>query len=286
MPNVILKIIGVLVAVILLTSCASAPSGAEQAARSAFEKFAQGQSVPYKDVSIKTVNNDGTYAIIRVIAWFRPSAQSDWLEQYADLEVRNVGGQWQANTWMSFQFTDAEKSRQDARAKATEVAQQATRSAIATSTAVAATATSVAFAQEQQTLWSSSDGKAILELMREFEAAKENAILTGDTSQLDSFITGAPLGELKKDVIGVNAADVWIARNPRSAVIRFVDDQHASVILIADVEKIYVYTRPRSLIDKSTNKDEKVNYEFFKTDARWYIEDCDQYVCGHYGFLK
>ena len=295
MSNVTSKVAVFIIALLLLTSCVLTTSnvGAEQAASRAFEKFAQEQGVPYKDVSVKTISNDGTYATVRVTAWFRSSAVSDWLEQYADIEVRNVGGQWQADIWMSFKITDAEKSRQNERAKATEILIQATRSVIETNTAAAATATvvafeqeqtatAVAFEQEQPNLWNSSDGKAISELLQGFETAKENAIGTGDTSQLSKFIVGEQLEELTARVIGFTTGTVWMARNPRSEIIRFIDDHHATVTLIADVEMIIVNAQQRSLVQKSIKNEVEINYKLIKTPAGWYIEECDNYVCGHW----
>lgn len=101
----------------------------ESVALDAFRQFADVQKIPYDRVSVRTLSNDGTYAIVRITAWFRPSSQSDWVEQFADVELRKVGGKWYASTSMSFQDT---------------LATQQTRTAVANMTSTLAAATQIA----------------------------------------------------------------------------------------------------------------------------------------------
>lgn len=120
----------------------------ESVARLAFYEWAKNTNQPYKDETFGEVANDGTYATVRVTAWFRPSAESDWIEQYADIEVRNVGGQWQTRPFMAFQITQAEYQRQQTRyaaaaniAKATQISWQETSVVVNSQTSQARTST-------------------------------------------------------------------------------------------------------------------------------------------------
>lgn len=113
-----------------LTACDQIGGGPEQAARTAFDQFAKIQGIPYQDISLQTLKNDGTYATVRITVWLRPSAQSDWTEEYADVEVRNIGNQWQASALTNLTLTEAQQQRTNA-----------TATARAQSTAAAATAT-------------------------------------------------------------------------------------------------------------------------------------------------
>ncbi|MBU0494088.1 MAG: hypothetical protein KKA73_01460 [Chloroflexi bacterium] len=109
-------------------------SGPDTAARTAFEQWAQQQSTPYKDVSYQTISNDGTFAIVRITARFKQTAQADWVEMQADVECRNVGGKWQASPYyyMNFALTQAEQERIKARQGATATAQALQQMATAT----------------------------------------------------------------------------------------------------------------------------------------------------------
>lgn len=73
-------------------------SGPESVAYPAFEQWAQQNGIPFRDVNIEVIENDGTYATLHIIAWFRESQQSQWLENEAEIVCRNVGGMWQCDT--------------------------------------------------------------------------------------------------------------------------------------------------------------------------------------------
>jgi len=143
---------------LILTSCgggeATPPSGAAETAEAqttptpssdlegvvqeAFGAWAQRQGEPYRDVVVQLGESDGYFALVQVVAWFRPGRDAPWEERKAEVECRLVGEEWQCNQWFGFQLT------------AREVAQrtQATATAEAQATAtvqaqVAATATAV-----------------------------------------------------------------------------------------------------------------------------------------------
>lgn len=78
----------------------------ETAAEQAFISWAQEQSMPYDNAALEVVWNDGTYAKMRVWAQFRSEKAVGWADQWATLECRNVGGQWQCPSWFSFRRVD------------------------------------------------------------------------------------------------------------------------------------------------------------------------------------
>jgi len=131
---------------VLLVSC-SIGNSPESVALAAAEKHFQSQGIPYKDLSVLILKNDGTYATVRVVAWVRPTAQSHWEEESADIEVRNVGGQWRANTNIVFDSTPAEQQRKQDRERAT-----ATTEAAKVTTKVAATTAAIANGEASGTI--------------------------------------------------------------------------------------------------------------------------------------
>lgn len=103
-------------AILLAASMLSAASctavgqilGPQAAAQQAFEQWAQGAGIPYRDVTFQTVTDDGTYATVRIVAYLRETAETHWLEKEAEVECRNVGGEWRCDQWMYFQLTAAQ----------------------------------------------------------------------------------------------------------------------------------------------------------------------------------
>lgn len=95
----------------------------EAAVKTEFEIWTQRQGTPYRNVRYTSLNNDGTFATIRVVAEFRETAQADWTELQTDIECRQVGGQWQCDDFFVFQLSDAEVA---AIQQATSVAVEAT----------------------------------------------------------------------------------------------------------------------------------------------------------------
>lgn len=98
-----------LLALVWVLSCSfgGALEGPEAAAKEAFTEWAQQKGVPYKDASFQTLSNDGTFAIVRITAKFRESAEAEWTEQEAKVECRNVGGEWQMSS-LTIEFSRPE----------------------------------------------------------------------------------------------------------------------------------------------------------------------------------
>lgn len=117
------------------------------AARANFEQWAAANGEPFRDAQINVTENDGFFASAQVIAWFRPARAAPWEEREAQVECRQVGGEWQCDARFAFALTRGEQSRR-AQATATVVAQStatAAAQAAATATArAAARATAVA----------------------------------------------------------------------------------------------------------------------------------------------
>ncbi|MGB5050748.1 MAG: two-component regulator propeller domain-containing protein [Caldilineaceae bacterium] len=78
---------------------------------SAFEQWAKNNGEPYRDVQINVADNDGFFAHLRVVAWFRPTASALWEDREAAAECRQVGGAWQCDTEFVFALTQAEQAR-------------------------------------------------------------------------------------------------------------------------------------------------------------------------------
>lgn len=93
-------------------------SPVEQAALTAFEGWA---TLPYRREAAVIVQNDGTYATVKITAEFRPTADSAWLAAEAAIECRRIGGDWQCDNNFNFQLTPE--------SQATSTAQQATQTA-------------------------------------------------------------------------------------------------------------------------------------------------------------
>jgi len=154
-------------------------SGPEPEARKLFEDWAQQAGVPYKDISLVTVANDGAFATVQLTASLKQSATEDWLRKQTNIECRHVGSQWQCNSEFVFSFTKEEQATQDKiaantataamisfEATATELARQAAatqkvleatqrafeQSAKATGTAIALEATATALAPRPTSL--------------------------------------------------------------------------------------------------------------------------------------
>lgn len=123
----------------------------ESVARSAFDAWAVSNGEPYRDVQVLAEDNDGFFAHLRVLAWFRPDASRPWEERDAPLECRKVGESWQCDEWLEFRLTQGEEQRR-ANIRATADAQAAATAAVeATSTAVVVHATATAATQATTT---------------------------------------------------------------------------------------------------------------------------------------
>ena len=105
------------------------------AVQEAFEQWAQAQGEPYRDVSVREEENDGYFATVQVVAWFRPARTVPWEEREARVECRRVGAEWQCDQWFDLQLTSGELTR---RAEATTTAEaQATAAVEIQATAIA-----------------------------------------------------------------------------------------------------------------------------------------------------
>ena len=92
------------------------------AVRDVFEQWAQAQGEPYRDASVREEENDGYFATVQVVAWFRPDRMAPWEEREARVECRRVGAEWQCDQWFDFQLTAGELTRR-VEARATAITQ-------------------------------------------------------------------------------------------------------------------------------------------------------------------
>jgi formylglycine-generating enzyme required for sulfatase activity len=108
-------------------------------AETAFKEWARSAGEPYRDVQILEEENDGFFAQIRVVAWFRPDASAPWEERESGLECRKVGDEWLCDSQFNFSLTGGEVERRDeATATAVAIAQATAESVQATRMANAA----------------------------------------------------------------------------------------------------------------------------------------------------
>ena len=108
-------------AAFLLAACGGASPAQNQVssvAGIAFNAWATTAGVPYQDMQITEISNDGFFAEMRVIAWFRLTADADWEEREAVIECRKIGVDWRCGQMFDFVLTAAEKRRRSAAATA------------------------------------------------------------------------------------------------------------------------------------------------------------------------
>ena len=89
----------------IVISCGRTPNNPQSAVKIAFEQWSQNNGVPYKDVQNNIISNDGTFAVVSIIGYFRESSEADWVEMQAYVEVRKVGGSWQCEDNQFFGLT-------------------------------------------------------------------------------------------------------------------------------------------------------------------------------------
>lgn len=94
--NEVLIVIGLL-ALAIAVSCQGF-GGPENAAQMALGEYASREGMPYKNVRIQTLSNDGAFATVRITAEFKETAQADWVEKQAEVQFRNIGGKWQVSS--------------------------------------------------------------------------------------------------------------------------------------------------------------------------------------------
>jgi LCP family protein required for cell wall assembly len=105
MKNKLLVLILLTMLLSIIVSCGGPLGNPESAVKVAFENWAQNYGSPYKDVQYNTLNNDGTYATVSVIGYFRESSDSDWIQMQTYVEVKNVGDSWHCNDNQFFFLT-------------------------------------------------------------------------------------------------------------------------------------------------------------------------------------
>lgn len=88
-----------LVVLFLGVSCSTGP---ESAAQNAFEAWAKTKGVPYQNVQIGVVQNDGTFATIHILAEFRSAQELPWIQQETQFKCHKVGQDWQCDPIQDF----------------------------------------------------------------------------------------------------------------------------------------------------------------------------------------
>jgi Tol biopolymer transport system component len=98
--------------VIVLLGCTFPPlpsifteSSLTSIARTEFEKFAKQGGVPYQNVQVNVVKNDGTFATVQIVAEFRDTPSSQWIQKESTTDCRKVGNEWQCNPLKPFMLT-------------------------------------------------------------------------------------------------------------------------------------------------------------------------------------
>lgn len=132
--------------ILFLVACAVG-GGPQTIAKEAFEQWAEEAGIPYEDVRYETLSDDGTFATVRVTAFFRESAEAGWREMQADVECRKLAGEWRCDEHLSFTLSEAEQERILAAQNATATVMMAAQNATATTimaTHIAAQATATA----------------------------------------------------------------------------------------------------------------------------------------------
>lgn len=83
-------LIATIISLFVFAGCAGL-GGPEGAARSAFEEWATTNGIPFQNVQVSALDNDGTFATVRVVTEFRSSKESPWVEQESKINCRKVG---------------------------------------------------------------------------------------------------------------------------------------------------------------------------------------------------
>lgn len=213
----------------------------------------------YKDETFKELANDGTYATVRVTAWFRPSAQSDWIEQYADVEVRNVGGQWQTSPFMPFRPTQAETQRQLDRQQ-TRYAAAAT---IYAETQVSADATKTAIAQQTS---------SVVSVKRTATSETAKRIMTSEATDE----TQAPFRKVISDfgtaTINHDCQTGWI----------LLTAQYATALkeIVTEDCPFEIFVRSRRQVNLFLIRNARIDSEYFYADTSFFLQPDRKYDTG------
>jgi len=89
----------------------STPSALDAEVRVTLTAWAQALGLPFRDTVVEVRKSDGFFATVRVVAWFRPTREDAWEEREAEIECRQVGGQWQCEQDFTFVITAGERAR-------------------------------------------------------------------------------------------------------------------------------------------------------------------------------
>jgi len=71
------------------------------------KNFEQWATIPYRDVQIEQVSNDGAFAALHIVVEFRESVALPWLTSEAVSECKKVGETWHCDETFEFQYTAA-----------------------------------------------------------------------------------------------------------------------------------------------------------------------------------
>lgn len=87
-----IRLVGMFVLATYIAACRASTPVPDLAAtaQAAFETWAAGNSEPYRDVQVTEDSNDGYFAQVRVVAWFRPAANAAWEQRDATGESERV----------------------------------------------------------------------------------------------------------------------------------------------------------------------------------------------------
>lgn len=78
--------------------------GPENAARAAFTKWADEiYKVPYQNVQVSALENDGTFATVKITAEYRADKDAPWIEQETKTSCKTVGQEWQCGQVFSLE---------------------------------------------------------------------------------------------------------------------------------------------------------------------------------------
>ncbi|MFM7582118.1 MAG: formylglycine-generating enzyme family protein [Caldilinea sp.] len=106
-----------LIGALALSGCGgttTAITQVESVAETAFNEWAVHNGEPYQDVQIIQESNDESFATVRILAWFRPTADAPWEEREALVDCRQVDGSWQCDRELSFALSESEVGRRSA----------------------------------------------------------------------------------------------------------------------------------------------------------------------------
>lgn len=94
------------IAFVILVSIACMITGTEEVNRTpesaANQAFQEWVTKPYRNEQFKAIQNDGTFATVKVTVEFRESTEAEWEEWESDLECRKVGEKWQCDQDFTF----------------------------------------------------------------------------------------------------------------------------------------------------------------------------------------